>query len=64
MDKYKVKNHCGINATIYILKSEASVCATVRHHFLAPCDKRKHTGHTQQQAASQVSTDSACRHPL
>jgi len=32
-------------ATIYILKSEASVCATVCRYFPAPCDKRKHTGH-------------------
>jgi len=43
--------------TIYILKSEASVCATVRRYFLVPCDKHKHTGHAQQQAASQASTD-------
>jgi len=49
---------------INILKSEASVCATVRRYFLAPCDKRKHTGHAQQQAASQASTDSAWRHPM
>jgi len=32
--------------------------------FLAPCDKRKHTAHTHQQAASQASTDSAWRHPM
>jgi len=30
---------------IYILKSEASVCATVRRYFPAHCDKREHTGH-------------------
>jgi len=30
-----------------------------RRYFLAPCDKHKHTGHSQQQAASQASTDSA-----
>jgi len=35
-----------------------------RRYFLAPCDKRKHTGHTHQQAASHASTDSACRHPV
>ena len=33
-------------------------------YFLAPCDKRKHTGHAHQQAASQASTDSAWRHPV
>jgi len=49
---------------IYILESEASVCATVRRYFPAPYDKREHTGHGQQQAASQASTDSACRHPV
>jgi len=31
-------------------------------YFLAPCDKRKHTAHAHQQAASQASTDSAGRH--
>ena len=33
-------------------------------YFVAPCDKRKHTAHNHQQAASQASTDSACRHPV
>jgi len=33
-------------------------------YFLAPCDKRKHTVHAYQQAASQTSTDSAWRHPV
>jgi len=33
-------------------------------YFLAPCDKRKHTAHAHQQAASQASTDSAWRHPV
>jgi len=28
------------------------------------CDKRKHTAHAHQQAASQASTDSAWRHPV
>ena len=32
-------------------------------YFLAPFDKRKHTGHAHQQAASHASTDSAWRHP-
>jgi len=49
---------------IYILKSEASACATMCRYFLAPCDEHKHTGHAQQQAASQASTDSACGHPV
>ena len=35
-----------------------------RRYFLAPCDKCKHTGHAQQQAASQASTDSTWRHPV
>ena len=35
-----------------------------RRYFLAPCDKRKHTVYAHQQAASQVSTDSAWRHPV
>ena len=33
-------------------------------YFLAPCDKHKHTAHTHQQAASQVSTDSTWRRPV
>jgi len=33
-------------------------------YFLAPCNKRKHTAHAHQQAASQASTDSAWRHPV
>jgi len=33
-------------------------------YFLASCEKRKHTAHTRQQAASQASTDSAWRHPV
>ena len=37
---------------------------SVTYYFLAPCDKRKHTAHTNQKAASQASTDSACRHPV
>jgi len=44
-----------------------SVCLSVSHdcrYFLAPCDKRKYTGHAHQQAASHASTDSACRHPV
>ena len=49
---------------IYILKSEASVCAAVRRYLQAPCDEHKHTGHAQQQAASQANTDSACGHPV
>jgi len=60
---------------IYIQKSEASVLLSVslyhgqhavrdRRYFLASCDKRKHTGHAHQQAASQASTDSAWRHPV
>jgi len=49
---------------ICILKSEAFVCAMVCRYFLVPCDKRKHTGHAQQQARTQASTDSACRHPV
>jgi len=53
-----------ISTVIYILKSEAPVCATVCRYFLAPCDKRKHTGHAKQQAASHASTDSAWRHPV
>ena len=35
-----------------------------RRYLLAPYDKRKHTGHAQQQAASHASTDSAWRHPV
>jgi len=35
---------------------------SVTCYFLAPCDKRKHTVHAHQQAASQASTDSAWRH--
>jgi len=35
-----------------------------RRYFLAPCDKRKQTGHSHQPAASQASTDSAWRHPV
>jgi len=53
-----------VRSGIYILKSEASVCATVRPYFPAPCDKRKHTGRTQQQAASHASTVSVWRHPV
>ena len=60
---------------IYILKSEASVRLSVclchgqhavgdRRCFLSPCDKRKHTGHAHQQAASPASIDSAWRYPL
>jgi len=30
-----------------------------RRYFVAPCDKRKHTGYAHQQAASHASTDSA-----
>jgi len=33
-------------------------------YFLAPCDKCKHTAHAHQQAASQASTDSTCRHTV
>jgi len=33
-------------------------------YFLAPCDKRKHTAHAHQQAASQASIHSAWRHPV
>jgi len=33
-------------------------------YFLVPCDKRKHTAHAHQQAASQARTDSAWRHPV
>jgi len=33
-------------------------------YFLALCDKRKHTAHTHQQAASQASADSGWRHPV
>jgi len=53
-----------VSQRIYILKLEASVCATVCRYFLAPCDKHQHTGHAQQEAASHASTDSACRHPV
>jgi len=49
---------------IYILKSEASVCATVHRYFLAACDKCRHTGHAHQQADSHTSMDPACRHPV
>ena len=44
-----------------------SVCLCHGEHasyFLSPCDKRKHTDHAHQQAASQASTDSAWRHPV
>jgi len=37
---------------------------SVSCYFLATCDKRKHTAHAHQHAASQASTDSACRHPV
>ena len=37
---------------------------SVSCYFLAPCDKRKHTAHAHQQAASQASMDSAWRHPM
>jgi len=33
-------------------------------YLLAPCDKRKHTAHAHQQAASQASTVCAWRHPV
>jgi len=33
-------------------------------YFLAHCDKRKHTAHANQQAASEASTDSAWRHSV
>jgi len=39
-------------------------CLSVPCYFLSPCDKRKHTVHANQQAASQASMDSACRHPV
>jgi len=48
----------------YYKKSEASVRLSEPRYFLAPCDKRKHTGHAHQQAGSQASTDSAWRHPV
>jgi len=38
------------------------LCHGDRRYFLAPCDKRKHTAHVHQQAASHASTDSAWRH--
>jgi len=36
----------------------------MRRYFLVPCDKHKHIGHAQQQAASQASMDSAYRQPV
>jgi len=41
----------------------ASVCA-MSCYFLAPGDKRQHTAHAHQQAASQASMDSAWTHPV
>jgi len=51
----------------YLILIIGSVCLCHGEHasyFLAPYDKRKHTGHAHQQVASQASTDSAWKHPV
>jgi len=54
----------GIIQYVYFKIGSICLCYEIGDHcyFLAPCDKRKHTGHAHQQAASQATTDSACRH--
>ena len=56
----------GIIQYLYFKIGSICLCYAISDHryFLVPCNKRKHTGHAHQQAASQATTDSACRHPV
>jgi len=62
-------NHTSFFYVRYLILIIGSVCMChgsicLLCYFLAPCDKRKHTAHTHQQAASQAIADSGWRHPV
>ena len=57
------KMYCG-HARLCVCLCHGQHAVGDGRYFLVSCDKRKHTSHAHQQAASHASTDSAWRHPV